>query len=113
MQGGHGTVFGIQVQIAGRIRVSRYKFYRSQKTITVQDLNWGHWSSVAIQTISEPESCHNAGFEIRAGAGVRVVIYKSHVIESSIFKNRDKQMTYIVRVIVRYIIFLLLCLTSM
>jgi len=35
---------------------------------------------------------------MRAGAGIRVVIYKSHVIESRMFKNRDKQMTYIVRV---------------
>jgi len=30
-----------------------------------------------------------------------VVIYKGHVIESRKFKNRDKQMTYIVRVISR------------
>ena len=79
--------------------MSRYKYDRSRKTVTVQDFGYGHLSSVAVQTISEPESCHGTGFKMRAGAGDRVVIYKSHVIESRMFKNRDKQMTYIVRVI--------------
>ena len=47
---------------------------RSHKSIKVPKLYWGHM------------------------CGVRVVIYKGHVIESRKFKNRDKQMTYIVRV---------------
>jgi hypothetical protein len=74
----------VQIFIAGTCAVSRYKL------------------------TTEPEICHGAGFKMRAGArfaqrseaklGVRVVIYKSHVIESRKFKNRDKQMTYIVRV---------------
>ena len=36
-----------------------------------------------------------------AAAGVRVVRYKGHDIKSRMFKNRDKQMTFIVRVISR------------
>jgi hypothetical protein len=99
VQGGHGAVFGIQVQIAGRIRVSRYNADRKQvsyhltvmllkalaqcrvtsndrshKLVKVQNLYWGYW------------------------CGVRVMRFKGNVIESSMFKNRDKQMTYIVRV---------------
>ena len=70
----------------------------------------GYWRSVVVQVISEPGICHVAGFEMRAEAGVRVVIYKSHVIESRMFKNRDKQMTYIVRVMLRHC---LLVLTQM
>jgi len=99
VQGSHGAVFGVLVQIDWRIRVSRYnadrkqvschptvnikmgtgavsryKLSRNQKSIKVQNLHWGHL------------------------CGVRVVIYKGHIIESRMFKNRDKQMTYIVRV---------------
>ncbi len=44
------------------LRVSRYKFNRSRETITVQDFTWGHWRSVAVQAVSEPENCHGARF---------------------------------------------------
>jgi hypothetical protein len=32
----------------------------------------GHLRSVAVQAVSEPENCHDAGFILRAGARVRV-----------------------------------------
>jgi hypothetical protein len=32
------------------LRVSRYKFDRSQNTVTVQNYYWGHWRSVAVQS---------------------------------------------------------------
>jgi len=32
----------------------------------------GYWRSVAVQAVLEPEDCHDAGFILRAGAGIRV-----------------------------------------
>ena len=32
----------------------------------------GHWRSVAVQAVSKPENCHDAGFVLRAGERVRV-----------------------------------------
>ncbi len=54
--------------------VSRYKFDRSDKTVTMQDYYCVHWSGVGLQ------------------------FYKGHDIESSKCKNCDKFMNYIVRV---------------
>jgi coproporphyrinogen III oxidase-like Fe-S oxidoreductase len=58
----------------GTSAVSRYNFDRSQKTVTMQDYYYGHWSGVGIQ------------------------LYKGHDIESRKCKNCDKFMNYIVRV---------------
>ena len=33
----------------------------------------GHWRSVAVQTVSEPEICHGAGFQLRADAPLTAV----------------------------------------
>jgi hypothetical protein len=52
--------------------VSRYKQYRSQKPITGYITDGEHWSSIAVQTISEPEIYHRAGTRLRADVGVRV-----------------------------------------
>jgi hypothetical protein len=38
VQGGDGALFAIRVQSLLALRVSRYKFDRSQKTITVQNV---------------------------------------------------------------------------
>jgi len=38
-----------------------YKFYRSHEFIPGYKAGGGHWRSVAVQTISEPEICHGAG----------------------------------------------------
>ena len=54
------------------LRVSRYKFDRSHEFIPGYNFGCGHWRSVAIQTVSEPENCHDAGFKLRADARVRV-----------------------------------------
>jgi len=48
--------------------VSRYKFDRSREFITGYKFGGGHWRSVAVQTISEPEIYHGAGFKLRADA---------------------------------------------
>jgi hypothetical protein len=65
---------------------SRYKFLLS---IT----------SVAVQTISEPEICHGAGFQLRADAFVRVQRPLQICLGSrSKSKKCDKQLTHIVRV---------------
>jgi len=51
---------------------SRYKFYRSCEIITGYKFGCEHWSSVAVQTISEPEIYHGAGIRLRADARVRM-----------------------------------------
>jgi hypothetical protein len=47
---------------------SRYKFYRSQKSITGYKTGGEHWSSVAVQTISEPDIYQGAEIMLRADA---------------------------------------------
>jgi len=38
----------------------------------VTNVTKGHWRSVAVQAVSEPETCHGVGFILRAGAGIQV-----------------------------------------
>src|SRR4030043_173006 len=53
------------------------------------------------QTVPEPEICQGAGFQLRADARVRVQrSLRIYLWCSSKSKNRDKQLTHIVRVIV-------------
>jgi len=52
--------------------VSRYKCDRSHEFITGYNTGGGHWRSVAVQFVSEPEISHDAGFQLRADARVRV-----------------------------------------
>jgi hypothetical protein len=86
--------------------VSRYKFDRSQKTITVQNFCCGHWRSVGVQFVSEPGICHGAEFQLRADARVRVQRPLQICLKGrSKSKKCDKQLTHIVRVITRYFIF--------
>ena len=62
----------------------------------------GHWRSVAAQIVSEQEICLGAGFLLRAAAGVRVPRHYGFVlVAGEVCKNRDKQLTFIVRVISR------------
>ena len=74
---------------AKRSRESRYKFDRSQKTVTVQDFCWGHWCSVAVQNVSEAEISQGAGFLLGAGARVRVQDVK-RIYMASRAGNDDK-----------------------
>jgi len=46
--------------------VSRYKFDRSREFIPGYKVGCGHWRSVVVQIISEPEICHGAGFKLCA-----------------------------------------------
>jgi hypothetical protein len=72
----------------------------------VQDFNWGHWSSVAVQFVSEPEICQGAGFILRADARVRVQEpLQSCIVCRSKSKNCDEQLTHIVRVMVSCCLF--------
>jgi hypothetical protein len=83
----------------GALRVSRYKFYRSRETVTVQNFSGGHWRSVAVKAISEPEICHGAGFKLRADARIRVQEPLLSCLGCrSKSKKCDKQLTHIVRV---------------
>jgi hypothetical protein len=52
--------------------VSRYNFSRSRESIPSYNVGCGHWRSVAVQAVSEPENCHGPGFELRADARIRV-----------------------------------------
>jgi hypothetical protein len=59
----------------------------------------GYRRSVAVQAVSEPEICHGAGIILRADARVRVQEPLRICLGSrSKSKNRDKQLTHIVRV---------------
>jgi len=69
--------------------VSQYKFNWSRETVTIQDFCWGHWRSVAVQAVSEPENCQDAGFILRAGARVRMQDVK-RIYMASRARNEDK-----------------------
>jgi len=58
--------------LCGVRAASQYKLYRSQKSIPGYKTSGEHWSSVAVQTISEPEIYHGARVILRADARVRV-----------------------------------------
>jgi hypothetical protein len=79
--------------------MSRYKFDRSHEFVPGYKVGGGHWRSVAEQTISEPKICHYTGFKLSVDARVRVQeplrICLGYRNKS---KNRDKQLTHIVRV---------------
>ena len=52
---------------------SRYKFAKWLVNCHgCRKLIDGHWRSVAVQFVSEPEISHDAGFQLRADARVRV-----------------------------------------
>jgi hypothetical protein len=79
--------------------VSRYKFDQSREFIAGYKFGGEHWRSVAVQTISKAVIYHGAGFKLLADERVRVheplQIYLGCRSNS---KNRDKQLTHIVRV---------------
>jgi hypothetical protein len=84
--------------------VSRYKFDRSREFIPGYKVGCGHWRSVAIQIVSEPEICHVAGFKLRADERVRVQRPLQICLGCrSKSKKCDKQLTFIVRVSVSFI----------
>ena len=84
---------------------SRYKFDRSREFIPGYKVSGGHWRSVAVQVISEPEICQGAGLQLRADERVRVQKPLQICLECrSKSKNRDKQLTHIVRVSTRGIL---------
>jgi hypothetical protein len=72
VQGGYGVSFAFHVQCLLVRVASRYKFYGSREIITGYKFGSGHWSSVAVQGISEPEIYHGARVSLRADARVRV-----------------------------------------
>jgi hypothetical protein len=80
--------------------VSRYKFDRSREFIPGYKAGRGHWRSVAVQIVSEPEICQGAEFKLRADARVRVQEPLQICLECrGKSKKCDKQLTHIVRVI--------------
>jgi hypothetical protein len=75
--------------------VSRYKEYRSQKSITGYKTVSGHWSSIAVQTISEPEIYHVAGVRLRAAARIRMQEPLEICLDAGAkCKTYDKQLTF-------------------
>ena len=61
-----------QQEHCGVRAASRNKFYRSREIITGYKIDGVHWSSIAVQTISEPEIYHGAGIKLGAAARVRM-----------------------------------------
>jgi hypothetical protein len=83
--------------------VSRYKFDRSREFIPGYKVGGGHWCSVAVQIVSEPEIYHGARVSLQAGA--RVPVHRTLRIClgcRSKSKKCDKQLTHIVRVRVSF-----------
>jgi hypothetical protein len=83
---------------------SRYNFDKWLKSClgSRKPVN-GHWRSVAVQIVSEAVISHGAGFILRADERVRVQEPLQICLRSrSKSKNRDKQLTHIVRVIGRF-----------
>ena len=89
--------------------MSRYKFDRSCEVIPGYKFGGGHWRSVAVQFVSEPESCQGAGTKLRADARVRVQQSLQICLECrSKSKKCDKQLTHIVRVMFRRLLFIVM-----
>jgi hypothetical protein len=65
-------VFAVMKELCGVRAASRYKLYRSREIITGYKTDGEHWSSIAVQTITEPEIYHGAGVKLRADARVRM-----------------------------------------
>jgi len=83
--------------------VSRYKYDRSQEFIPGYKVGGVHWRSVAVQTVSEPEISHGAGFLLRADVRVRVQRPLQICLDGrSKSKKCDKQLNHIVRVSTRF-----------
>ena len=79
--------------------MSRYKADRSREFIPGYKVLGGHWRSVAVQVVTEPEICHGAGFKLSADERVRVQEPLQICLECrSKSKKCDKQLTHIVRV---------------
>jgi len=98
--------------------VSRYNFDRSHEVIPGYKVGDGHWRSVApkaltdrrerhgAQIVSEPGIYHGTVFKWSADA--RVQVQRSLQICLGCCgrsKNRDKQLTHIVRVMLRHLFF--------
>ena len=85
--------------------MSRYKFDRSREFVPGYKAGGGHWCSVAVQAVSEPEICHGAELKLLADERVRVQRTLQICLGCrSKSKKCDKQLTHIVRVIGRYFI---------
>jgi hypothetical protein len=79
--------------------VSRYKFYRSREIVPDYKIGCEHWSSIAVQTISEPENYHGVGTRRRADAGVRMQEPLEICLDAgSKAKSVTSQLTFIDRV---------------
>jgi len=82
--------------------VSRYKADRGREFIPGYKFGCGHWRSVAVQIVSEPEISHGTELLLRADARVRVQQPLQICLEGrNKSKKCDKQLTHIVRVISR------------
>jgi len=80
---------------------SRYKFDRSREFIPCYKFGGGHWRSVVVQFVSEPEISQGAGFKLRADERIRVQPALQICLECrSKSEKCDKQLTHIVRVMV-------------
>ena len=71
--------------------------------LPVDNAEKGHWRSIAVQIISEAENCHGAECLLRVAVRIRVPGLVLVLVSDSVScKKHDKQLTHIVRVIVRF-----------
>jgi hypothetical protein len=91
----HGTIF-----IACR-RGRGTSLINGRDIIPIDKVQKRHWRSVAVQVVSEAENCHGAEFLLHADVHVRVPrLLRVQVSGSESCKKHDKQLTFIVRVMV-------------
>ena len=75
-------------QIAGRLRVSRYKYDRSQEFITGYKFDGEHWCSVALQTTNGAKNLSSyTKFYCEHWSGVRVVLSKGHILRKQVVQK--------------------------
>jgi hypothetical protein len=84
-------VFAVMVQKFVEHYVYRgTKQVESRVFVTLQDSNFGHESSVAVQFVSEAEIYHGVDFRLRADAGIQVHLHYKFVLGAgAVCKNRD------------------------
>jgi len=61
VQGGYGVLFAFMQGVCEEEPCRGTNLKERQKTVTGYKFVGEHWSSIAVQTISEPEIYHGAG----------------------------------------------------
>ena len=101
VQGGYGVLFAFMQGVCEVEPCRDTMPNASQKIVTGYKTGFEHWSSVAVQCLSEPEICHGAGTKLRVAARVRMKGHYEFILMQEQSKKYDKQLTFTERVSLR------------